>query len=398
MPFYGDVGRTYSRHDVTGALGIQPTSKGNWSNGYPRFDDEFFIFTTIGEDGRVKPTTGPNYDTWWEDGALSWPTDNMGHLGQATVNELVSNLYPVHVFFRYSDRSDFIYAGAATAERVEGARPVRVRWVFQQPQRNVLLRGTLAAKGFQLHRPGTYVQLASHTNLNVYVKTRTEEAPLVLPPHFEGNADALLSINGVRKSEGNGFYHNSGMKHFPKRQNNGTTPISFGLAIAFENGEALSNLIDLTLQLSPSTHQGNRGRQRGKHAQEDPRTETEARRAARLGQSGFRADLLQRYDDRCPLTGVDMPDVLRASHIKPWHKASPSERLDPDNGLLLSVHLDLLFDKGLISFEDNGNVKLSSRLKPTVIAAYGLRQELRLSEVFPGNFPFLEFHRLYVFK
>ena len=58
MPFYGDVGRTYSRHEVTGALGIPPTSKGNWSNGYPRFDEEFFIFTTIDGDGRVRPTTG----------------------------------------------------------------------------------------------------------------------------------------------------------------------------------------------------------------------------------------------------------------------------------------------------------------------------------------------------
>ena len=188
------------------------------------------------------------------------------------------------------------------------------------------------------------------------------------------------------------------MKHFPKRQNNGKTPINFGLAFAFDNGEALSNLIDLTLQLSLPAQEGASRIGGGKERLGDPRTETEAMRAARLGQSGFRADLLQSYDDRCPLTGVDMPEVLRASHIKPWHKASHIERLDPDNGLLLSVHLDLLFDKGLISFENNGAIKLSPRLKSAVIGAYGLKQELRLSKVHPGNLPYLEFHRLHVFK
>lgn len=88
----------------------------------------------------------------------------------------------------------------------------------------------------------------------------------------------------------------------------------------------------------------------------DPRTETESRRAVRLGQSRFRRDLMDRWDRRCALTGLPIPELLRASHIKPWRHCTPRERIDPENGLLLALHVDGLFDRGLISFEDDGSL------------------------------------------
>ena len=56
------------------------------------------------------------------------------------------------------------------------------------------------------------------------------------------------------------------------------------------------------------------------------------------------------------LTGIRLNELLRASHIKPWRISSDAERLDSANGILLAAHVDILFDKGLISFDDEGNL------------------------------------------
>lgn len=69
---------------------------------------------------------------------------------------------------------------------------------------------------------------------------------------------------------------------------------------------------------------------------------------ARLGQGKFRSALDDIWGARCAVNGCDVREVLRASHIKPWRKASKNEKLDPENGLLLSANLDALFDRGLI--------------------------------------------------
>lgn len=76
----------------------------------------------------------------------------------------------------------------------------------------------------------------------------------------------------------------------------------------------------------------------------------------RIGQSEFRKRLLNMHDRRCQLTGTSIPELLRASHIKPWSDSVGTERLDPHNGLLLASHVDALFDKGLITFTSEGNI------------------------------------------
>lgn len=397
MTFQGDVGRSYSRKDITSALDLPPTSDGNWAVGYPRHGDEFFIFANIGGPGRV----GPDYDTYWESGLLRWTTNNRGHHHSPAVRDLISNRFPVHVFYRYSDRSAFVYAGIGTAQRTERDNPVRVWWSFVPTPKNVELRGVLAACGFQLDRPGTHAQLAHKNDLAVYIKTKTDEFPLVLPPYFEGDLKELTSIPGIVRPNNELFYHNSGMKAFPKRKNEGRSGIHFGLAFGYEDLASLPTLLDLARSLPPPTEpiiDGAGAATKRRQGQTDQGTETEARRAARLGQSGFRADLLSRYVCTCALTDVDMCEMLRASHIKPWCRSNDAERLDPDNGLLLSVHLDLLFDRGFISFEDDGRILLSPLLEPSVIKAYGLNENLRLKRAFAGNQPYLKHHRDDVFK
>jgi hypothetical protein len=95
---------------------------------------------------------------------------------------------------------------------------------------------------------------------------------------------------------------------------------------------------------------------------------------ARRGQGRFRASV-ELHEKRCRLTGVTNPALLIASHIKPWRLcASAQERLDGMNGLLLTPDADLLFDRGFISFEDDGEVQVSRRVDPLDLRRLGFDQ------------------------
>ena len=83
---------------------------------------------------------------------------------------------------------------------------------------------------------------------------------------------------------------------------------------------------------------------------------------ARVGQGQFRKKVLQKYESRCIITGIDNPRLLLASHIKPWAVSSNAERLNSENGLCLSPAYDRLFDIGLISFSQKGQLRISSQL------------------------------------
>lgn len=94
----------------------------------------------------------------------------------------------------------------------------------------------------------------------------------------------------------------------------------------------------------------------------DSGTEKEVRAKHRVGQEIFRALLLKIYKSKCCLTGIDVPEVLRASHIIPWAD-SKKDRLNPENGLCLSATYDAAFDRHLISFDEQYRLILSPMLK-----------------------------------
>lgn len=81
----------------------------------------------------------------------------------------------------------------------------------------------------------------------------------------------------------------------------------------------------------------------------------------RINQDYFRTLLLEN-NDGCCLCKVKKMEILIASHIKPWSSCEPEQKLDLENGLLLCPNHDALFDKGFISFDDNGVIILSDRL------------------------------------
>lgn len=122
-------------------------------------------------------------------------------------------------------------------------------------------------------------------------------------------------------------------------------------------------------------------------------TEYTSMRKTRVGQDQFRKSLFKNKGF-CVITGVVNPSLLIASHIKPWQFCeSASERLDPYNGLLLTPHIDCLFERGLISFNNNGEVLLSSHLSEDERTAFGLSNVKQVEPFDEGYHTYLEYHR-----
>lgn len=89
-------------------------------------------------------------------------------------------------------------------------------------------------------------------------------------------------------------------------------------------------------------------------------TEKETIIKARIGQGMYRKNILEKYNNQCLVTGIDNIRLLVASHIKPWSICNNNERIDINNGLLLSANMDRLFDCGLITFNNIGKMFVSS--------------------------------------
>jgi len=127
-------------------------------------------------------------------------------------------------------------------------------------------------------------------------------------------------------------------------------------------------------------------------------TTREAVVLARRGQGLFKQNVMKR-EKECRLTRVDRMEHLRASHCKPWRDANNDERLDGENGLLLTPDADHLFDRGFVSFADDGEVLWSPVAHVPSLVKMGL-DPARLKNV--GGFSeaqkqYLAFHRDSVF-
>ena len=120
-------------------------------------------------------------------------------------------------------------------------------------------------------------------------------------------------------------------------------------------------------------------------------------RNARLGQGQFPSDLLNAFGETCPVLGITNPELLVASHIKPWSACTNQERLDPENGILLSALIDRLFDRGLITFDSDGRIRTSPRLSPDDQARCRVDQPISI-QLPTGSLRYLEYHRASVFK
>ncbi|WP_053069613.1 HNH endonuclease [Clostridium novyi] len=130
-----------------------------------------------------------------------------------------------------------------------------------------------------------------------------------------------------------------------------------------------------------------------------PFTEKETLIKSRIGQGLFRERCLSILN-HCPFTNITNPSVLRASHIIPWSRCSSNEdRLNGFNGLTLSPFFDVLFDKGLISFQNNGQVLMSTAITSDIIHALNLSPTMvvNLNNVNGLRNRFLKYHRENIF-
>lgn len=82
----------------------------------------------------------------------------------------------------------------------------------------------------------------------------------------------------------------------------------------------------------------------------------------RVNQNVFRQIVLANYNKKCAITGIDLPDLLVASHIIPWAK-NEEERLNPENGICFSALYDRAYDKGLIGITQKYQIIISSELR-----------------------------------
>ncbi|MFN3347374.1 HNH endonuclease [Pseudorhodoplanes sp.] len=125
-----------------------------------------------------------------------------------------------------------------------------------------------------------------------------------------------------------------------------------------------------------------------------PETDRLAIVRARNGQGLFK-ERVSKIETRCRITGVENPVHLIASHCKPWRDSTNEERLNGENGLLLTPSIDHLFDRGFIGFEDNGTLIISPVAHHPSLQRMGIDTEtiVNVGGFSSGQKQFLDFHR-----
>ena len=113
---------------------------------------------------------------------------------------------------------------------------------------------------------------------------------------------------------------------------------------------------------------------------------------SRVGQGYYRQQLIEKWDGKCAVSKMDILPILIASHIVPWSEGNDEERLDVENGILLSPLYDALFDKHLISFDEHGKIIISNHISASNVERFGLstKHEIKITK---GMQPYLQRHR-----
>ena len=134
-------------------------------------------------------------------------------------------------------------------------------------------------------------------------------------------------------------------------------------------------------------------------AQEEPVDSKPKTRYGREGQDEYRRKLLDECPF-CPITMINEESLLIASHIKPWAVSDSKERIDPNNGFILSPLYDKLFDRGYITFTDDKRVSISNWLSRQVKERIGIKdnQKFQFLPINQERAKYLEYHRSTVFK
>lgn len=122
----------------------------------------------------------------------------------------------------------------------------------------------------------------------------------------------------------------------------------------------------------------------------------------RNNQDFFRASVLASYNNQCCITGINLPELLVASHIKPW-KSDEANRLNPKNGLCLNALHDKAFDRGLLTLDDDFTLVFSPKLKQVNSNSFEKMfkpyegKQIKLPERLEPDLSFIKYHQNYIF-
>lgn len=122
-------------------------------------------------------------------------------------------------------------------------------------------------------------------------------------------------------------------------------------------------------------------------------TERQGFVTSRVGQGAYRKRIVYRWEEKCAVTGYNKPEILVASHILGWKDSDNEQRLDVDNGILLSPTYDALFDRHFITFENSGKIILSDKIESDAYRRVGVSGKEAIAKFSSGNHLYLESHR-----
>lgn len=143
---------------------------------------------------------------------------------------------------------------------------------------------------------------------------------------------------------------------------------------------------------SKISKQGLISEERKKKYSKPNKTERKGLVTSRVGQGYHRQEILDKWNNQCAITGCNISRILISSHIKRWSLCSSDERLDVENGILLSPNADALFDSYLISFTDDGLIMISNKVRKEQLDVLGIQHTHRI-QVSDGMKKYLEHHR-----
>ena len=126
-------------------------------------------------------------------------------------------------------------------------------------------------------------------------------------------------------------------------------------------------------------------------------TEKEQLVKSRIGQGVYRSQV-EVIEKQCRVTGISDKRFLIASHIKPWRTSDNRERLDGNNGLLLSPHVDKLFDEGWITFTNDGIMLIATDFILIIIKSWGINPNMNVGRFNPDQLNYLKYHRNNIYK
>jgi putative restriction endonuclease len=235
-----------------------------------------------------------------------------------------------------------------------------------------------------------------HTNnpiiLEVAQKLKRTSSALVMKLCNFGSLDPRHKLRGVQGLKG---ISKADQQIWQEFESNWTQ-------LALESEEKFQNLLEKDALITPDVDGLTAANFSG-----NQKTETEATRKVRIGQTFFRNTILALYNYRCCLTGNPISVLLTASHILPWSQF-PEQRLNPQNGLCLARTHDVAFDRGLITFDDDLKLVIGSEIEKKAqdqgsetlkvnFINYRSRN-LNIPMRFAPDRNFLKYHRNHIFQ